>query len=256
LEGLEPYDYRITSVSHPSETNSTVGEIVTDDAYRGEYWSGSWQNGDGPIVTISFELVKYAPQPVLIPSNSATISQGPSILPTESPQGIEATDLIPPAGAIAEGVEQFGQGGENLKIGTNGKYYDNWGGNQYVKTSKVFDGKLMKSLGKNAPIVGTALDLLEVGEGFKQDGYRVGKNTIKQAAGVAGGMGGAWAGAMGGAAVGAGIGSVVPVIGTAIGGFVGGIIGGILGAWGGETAAEAVTEEIQETIDNSTTIGL
>lgn len=157
-------------------------------------------------------------------------------MPTEISQGIEVTGLIPPAGSILEGLEQFGKRGEGLKLGTNGKFYNGWNGNQYVKTASHFDNALMKSIAKNAPALGTALDVIEVGEAFKEDGYTIGTNTIVESAGVAGSAGGAWAGAMTGAAIGSAFGPV--------GTLVGGIIGGIFGGWLGEEAAEGTVESI------------
>ena len=150
----------------------------------------------------------------------------------------------PSVGNYLKGVEEFGKRGGTLTKGTNGKYYNGWGGNQYVSTDRVFSKQLTKGIAKNAPIIGTALDVWEVGEGFEKDGYTIGKNTIKETAGVAGGVLGGWAGVAGGAATGAAIGSVVPIIGTAIGGIVGGIIGGIFGSWGGEAGAEAIVDGV------------
>lgn len=148
-----------------------------------------------------------------------------------------------------DGLKEFGKRGGNLTktnapLKSTGKikYYDNnWGGNQYVKTSKVFSTKLTKGIAKKAPVIGHLLNAKEVYDGIQKDGgiHNMGANTAKELAGVAGGAGGAWAGAAGGAAIGS---LIFPGVGTVIGG----VIGGVLGSWGGEAAAEAIVEEIND----------
>jgi len=162
----------------------------------------------------------------------------------------------PSLGAYNSGVYEFGKrGGQltktNAPLKSTGKvkFYDNgWGGNQYVKTSKVFNKGLTKGIVKNAPVLGYVLDAKELYDGIQKDGgiHNMGINTATEAAGIVGGVGGGWAGAAGGAWAGAAIGSVVPVIGTAIGGVVGGIIGGVLGSWGGEAATEGLVKSAAE----------
>ena len=155
-----------------------------------------------------------------------------------------------------KGAEEFGtRGGSltktNAPLKSTGKvkYYDNgWTGNQYTKTSKVFNKGLTKGIAKNAPVIGYVIDAKEVYDGIQKDGgiHNMGINTATEAAGVVGGLGGGFAGAWAGAATGAAIGSIIPGVGTAIGGVVGGIVGGVLGSWGGEAATEGIVKRVAE----------
>ena len=103
----------------------------------------------------------------------------------------------------------------------------------YNKGNKAVDvaadlsgaGKTVKVAGKIARPLGVVVSAFEIGGAYKEDGNRIGVNTVGKVAGIAGGAGGAWAGAAAGAA----LGSVVPGVGTVIGGVVGGIVGGLIG---------------------------
>ena len=68
-----------------------------------------------------------------------------------------------------------------LKSTGEHKYYDNgWKGNQYVKTDNVFNKNVMKNVAKGAWGVGTALDVMEIYDGYQKDRQTIGKNTVKE----------------------------------------------------------------------------
>lgn len=151
----------------------------------------------------------------------------------------------PSEGAFTAGVKEFGKRGDKLKVSSNRlkttgkfKFYDNgWGGNQFIKTKRVFNSGLTKAITNHAPGIGNVLDAVVVINGIQEDGNRIGANTAIQAAGVVGGSYGAGEGALLGATIGS---AICPGVGT----IIGGVGGAIVGSWLGERAAEAVTSEV------------
>jgi hypothetical protein len=103
----------------------------------------------------------------------------------------------------------------------------------------------MRAAGKVLVPLGIAASAWQIGQGFHEDGNRIGVHTGEAVSGVAGGWAGAWAGAEGGAAAGAAIGSIVPGVGTAVGGVVGGIVGGIAGGIGGNWVGEHAFDTVK-----------
>lgn len=150
----------------------------------------------------------------------------------------------PSIGHFMSGIKEFGDRGENLTKTTTPlkstgkiKYYDNnWNGNQYVKTGKVFNKNLMK-VAKKAPLIGHLVSASEIIDGVQADGNAIGANTAIEIAGAVGGAGGGWAGGLAGAAIGT---AIFPGVGTV----VGGAVGALFGSWGGEEAAEYGTKAI------------
>ncbi len=144
----------------------------------------------------------------------------------------------PSTGDYVAGLEEFGKRGGKLKVSTEPlkstgkiKYYDNnWGGNQHVKTTKVFNKGVTK-IAKKAPLIGRVITAAEIYEGFQADGNTIGANTAIEIAGAIGSAGVGWAGAAAGMAIGS---IIFPGVGTV----VGGVVGGVLGSWGGEAGAE------------------
>ncbi|NGF77150.1 hypothetical protein G5B10_14770 [Fluviicola sp. SGL-29] len=209
LEGLEPAKYQ----------DQYGGQDIFDYELRGDqFTTGVGVIKDGQFTDLGdfhYVFVEFEQQIESMNSGCSPMESGNdygvplvsdnkgSEIQAESTFGSIAGDL---AGPTVDGVEEFGKRGDKLRKTTTPlkstgeiKYYDNaWGGNQYTKTERVFGKNLTKGLIKNAPIVGNVLDILEVGEGFVKDGNTIGKNTIKEAVGVAGGAGGAAAGAWGG----------------------------------------------------------
>ena len=96
----------------------------------------------------------------------------------------------PSTGNFMTGIGEFGNRGEKLTktttpLKSTGKikfYNNNWSGNQYVKTSKVFSKELTK-VAKKAPIIGYLMTASEIIDGV---GTVVG--------GVIGGVLGSWGG--------------------------------------------------------------
>ncbi len=158
-----------------------------------------------------------------------------------SQKNSEPESFFPGPESLPTGLKEFGDKGGKLTkstttLKTTGKkkYYANgWKGNQYIKTKNVFDKGMTRRLAKYAPIVGDALDVIEVAEGFYEDDGNIGVNTLTQASGVLAGAGGAWVGAEIGATIGT---LIAPGLGTVVGGVVGAIIGGFY--------AEKYTEKV------------
>jgi hypothetical protein len=98
-------------------------------------------------------------------------------------------------------------------------------------------GEVLERVGKVARPIGLAIDAIQVGVAFHQDGDRIGKNTGRAVSNVAGGALGGWGGAAAGAAIGT---LICPGVGTAIGG----IVGGIGGAIGGSELAKAAFDKV------------
>jgi hypothetical protein len=98
-------------------------------------------------------------------------------------------------------------------------------------------GRVLEGIGKVARPVGIALDAIQVGEAFHEDGDRIGVNTGRAASRVAGGALGGWGGAAAGAAIGT---ALCPGVGTVIGGVVGGVVGGLGGSAIAEKAFDTV----------------
>ncbi len=108
-----------------------------------------------------------------------------------------------------------------------------------LKANKALRGAgvALERVGKVARPVGLAIDAIQVGAAFHEDGNRVGMNTGRALSNVAGGALGGW----GGAAVGAAVGTMIcPGVGTAIGG----IVGGIGGAIGGSALAKGAFDKV------------
>lgn len=97
-------------------------------------------------------------------------------------------------------------------------------------------GTTLEGVGRVARPIGIAIDAMQVGQAFRQDGNTFGDNTQRAAGSLAGGAAGAW----GGAQLGATIGSFGGPIGTVAGGVIGGIAGGIVGSGVGEKAVDLV----------------
>lgn len=201
------------------------------------------------INQMKFEDVRY----VGITINQGDFKLKQQFLWSENPQSsldqsILDTPLFdidsPGLGAYLEGLEEFGKKGGKLTKSTTPlkstgdiKFYDNgWKGNQYIKTKNVFNKGLTKRLAKYVPYAGDLVDAYEIGKGFYEDNYTVGKNTKTQLAGFLGGIAGAAAGAKAGAFIGS---LIAPGIGTVIGGAAGAILGG----WLLEEAAETTAEQ-------------
>ncbi|WP_424409246.1 type VI secretion system tip protein VgrG [Pasteurella sp. PK-2025] len=210
---------------------------------------------EGQLIINGSGTVKVNGQKVSL--NNAKVLGGNVEIPVASTEDAESgmslgenTDmsLLPPfTGSIASGAEEFAKRGEKvvksttpLKSTDKPKYYDNaWAGNQYIKTENVFNNKVLKGVSKGVWGAGIALDAMEVYDGYKADGNVIGKNTMKEASGVAGGIGvgagGAWVGAVAGTAVFPGLGSLI-----------GGTVGAIGGSLGGESLFEWGAEQILE----------
>jgi hypothetical protein len=249
LEGLEPAKYDMYL------NDNLIGSTILNygvDCHTGCIVKYTSKNEEGEVVSsylISYRFVEFVASitgPVPMPlseesgaPNVGIVIDGPTFSSRRSivEDNTMGNEFSPPsAGAYMEATEFFmGAKGQNLKIGDNDKFYDIWEGNQYVKTKNVFDKQALKTIGDRLPVIGNALDGIEVVQGFIKDGFTLGKNTVIESAGVIGGAGVGWAGAVAGAAIGSSFGPV--------GTLVGGIIGGFLGAWGGEEAAEAVAEK-------------
>lgn len=98
-------------------------------------------------------------------------------------------------------------------------------------------GRVLHVVGRVARPVGIAIDAVQVGNAFRQDGNRVGVNTGRAVSGLAGGAVGGYGGALAGAAIGT---AIFPGVGTVVGGIVGGIAGGLAGEAGGRGVFETV----------------
>ena len=104
------------------------------------------------------------------------------------------------------------------------------------------------TIGRYAGPAGHLLNAAKIGNSFRKDGYRVGRNTVKTTSGVIGGWAGALAGFKLGTAAGIEAGfeiglyfeGVGAIPGAAIGGFVGGIVGAVDGAYVGGKVGESI----------------
>ncbi|MBX2986252.1 MAG: hypothetical protein KF882_09840, partial [Bacteroidia bacterium] len=257
LEGLEPAKYQ----------DQYGGQDIFDYELRGDqFTTGVGVIKDGQFTDLGdfhYVFVEFEQQIESMNSGCSPMESGNdygvplvsdnkgSEIQAESTFGSIAGDL---AGPMADGAEEFGKRGDKLRKTTTPlkstgdiEYYNNaWGGNQHVKTERVFGKNLTKRLADGMPVVGTALDIMEVWDGIQKDGGfdSMGKNTAKEFVGAVGGAVGGTGGAWGGALTGAAIGSVIPGVGTVIGGFIGGVAGAFFGSWGGEAASETLIENV------------
>jgi hypothetical protein len=97
-------------------------------------------------------------------------------------------------------------------------------------------GTTLDGLGKVAKPVGVVMDGASLYQAYREDGNKVGDNTLSTASGVTGGAVVGGLGMWGGAAAGAMVGGPV---GAVIGGLIGAFGGSMLGDWGGRSAYEA-----------------
>lgn len=137
-------------------------------------------------------------------------------------------------------------------IGNNGKIYwekpsgRSFRGNQYVETYGLRGiGSTVK---KATPWIAVGFELVEIRDGWKEDGETFGHNAKKETVGgigaIAGATAGAAIGAKAGAIIGACFGGVGAIPGTVIGAFIGGLLGGFLGGYAGEAGAEAIYDAV------------
>ena len=140
--------------------------------------------------------------------------------------------------AVAAGINTFADNvgmslmryGGNSSISNNGKFYFHavgqrgFYGNQYVSVIKLTS--IGRKINKFTGPVGHTLDIIEIYDGYRQDGEQIGYHTAHASADVIGGWAGSWAGLKFGGIIGGSIGAVPGAI-------IGGIIGGVGGAFGG-----------------------
>ena len=109
--------------------------------------------------------------------------------------------------------------------------------------------KAVKVGGRAISVVALISDGMDIYDSYKEDGDKIGKNTVTTTSGAAGSWIGAVGGAKGGAYGGAAIGSMIcPGIGTAIGAGIGGIVGGIAGGIAGQYAGEEISGAIYDKV--------
>jgi RHS repeat-associated protein len=186
---------------------------------------------------------KQQPPSSVLPLGSNPVTPLPLVtIPVPTPSSSSLTDA---GGPLLDGATTLAKKTDEVWIkNKNGQWFQG----PQVSSSKLLKGTFgsaSKSIAKRVPIVGYALDGMEIAEGIKKDGG-FGDNAKIETAGAAGGTLGGMGGLWGGAATGAAIGSVVPVIGNVVGGILGGVVGAIVFSWVGEQGAEAVTKKIIE----------
>lgn len=125
-----------------------------------------------------------------------------------------------------------------------GHYSSGWRGGSVAHIKTFSMTNVGKSIGRRTFIVGAALGVYLIANGYIQDGNSYGYNsqlaTASFAGGLAGGLAGAEFGAYLGGTVGVWFGGVGAVPGAVIGGLVGGAIGGTVGGYYGSEAGAAV----------------
>lgn len=156
---------------------------------------------------------------------------------------------------IAEGMKEV-DGTIRLTDGSyNGnnfspKYYENgWNGGSKagIKTFKV--ARIGEKVSKVTGPIGNVLTAKDFIDAVKEDGYKIGDNTILKASEEVGGWAGAWAGTKAGAKIGLKIGSMIPahpVVTKFLGVVFGGVIGTIVGAFVGEIGGELIVDKKNE----------
>ena len=85
--------------------------------------------------------------------------------------------------------------------------------------------------------MGHTLDIIEIYDGYRQDGDQIGYHTARASADVVGGWAGSWAGFKFGGIIGGSIGAVP---GAIIGGFIGGVGGAFGGSYLGKLSIDKV----------------
>lgn len=153
------------------------------------------------------------------------------------------------AQAVAAGINTFADNvgmslmryGGNSSISNNGKLYFHaagqrgFYGNQYVSVTKLTTTG--RKINKFTGPVGHTLDIIEIYDGYRQDGDQIGYHTARASADVVGGWAGSWAGFKFGGIIGGSIGAVP---GAIIGGFIGGVGGAFGGSYLGKLSIDKV----------------
>ena len=128
------------------------------------------------------------------------------------------------------------------------KYYkSNWRGGSRARIRTRNSSRFGKSIGRYGLVVGGVMGIVNLREGYRQDGNKMGYNAYRSIATTFVGMGGSYLGGE--------IGSALGLYFSGYGAIPGGAVGSIAGGWAGEQLGGWAFDEIYYLLDEEYHIG-